>query len=390
MYNTQDDNKNKQQATNTQPVAQGTQTNATQQGSTQTNAQTPATQSNAQGSTQTIVQGMTPQQQAEYDKSINELNAYANANLDTSQDVDYKSEREQLRDGSYRQRKSATQGMLEMLNKRQGELQDGGIKSVQEVQDMSTADRQAYLASLTDKQREAYNKDVRKQRANIILNALGDGINAISNIYNASKGRTPRWDPNNTLTGAWLKRYDEQAKAREAKKEQYYNYEAQKQKLINEDAAWERQLKKDEDALNIKEREQNRKNALARIQLMRNMAAASKDEALTEYYDEMKANLAAGMSLKQAESQARINYYNARAKHVGSSGSGSSGGRGGKGSNSGKDYTETTEKTYDTEVLPDGSAKVVNTSTTKRRTYNGKNGSNNSGYASKLHLRRKK
>lgn len=371
MY-TQEDNKNKQQTTNTQPVAQGTQTNATQQGSTQTNAQTPV----AQGTQQTI----DPNTQKWIDE-INAYNTYAKSNTDTTDNVDYKSQRAQLRDESYKQRKSATQSMLDLLTKRQGELRD--------TIDPSTL-TQEKIDALPPEQYEMYRKQLRRQRAGAIISALGDGISAISNIVATRKGAKSTYDPNQSVSKAWADRYETQRKQREANKEQYYNYEAQKQKLINEDATWERQLKKDEDALTVKQQEQDRKNLLARIQFARNMAAANKDEAMTAYYDELKHNLAAGMALKQAESQARVTYLKARAAHVGSSGSGSSGGRGGKGSNSGKDYTETTEKTYDTEVLPDGSAKVVNTSTTKRRTYNGKNGSNNSGYASKLHLRRKK
>lgn len=351
MYNTQQDDKNKQQTTNTQPVAQGAQTPAAQQGSTQTNAQTTQAQD---------------EQARQFDIARNELDTYARNNLDTSYDTDYKSQRAQLRDESYKQRKSATQSMLDLLTKRQGELRD--------TVDPTTL-TQEQINALSDEDYKRYREQLRKQRTSAILGALSDGITAIGNIYAASKGMRTSYDPNQSVSKAWADRYETQRKQREANKEQYYNYEAQKQKLINEDATWERQLKKDEDALNIKQQEQDRKNTLARIQLARNMAVARKDEAMVQYYDDVRANLAAGMTLKQAESQARVRYLNARAAHVGSSGSGGSGGRRGSG---GKDYTETTEVKWKEGTNPDGTPYRIKVGTVKKKVYVGKgNGKGN-------------
>lgn len=357
MYNTQEDDNNKQQTTNAQPVAQGTQTNATQQGSTQTNAQTPV----AQG-TQTI----DPNTQ-DWINQINAYDTYAKSNIDTTDNVDYKSQRAQLRNESYKQRKSATQSMLDLLTKRQGELRD--------TVDPSTL-TQEEIDALPPEEYKRYRKQLRRQRAGAIISALGDGISAISNIVATRKGAKSTYDPSQSVSKAWADRYETQRKQREANKEQYYNYEAQKQRLINDDATWERQLEKDEEALTVKQQEQDRKNLLARIQFARNMAAANKDEAMTAYYDELKSNLAAGMVLKQAESQARVNYLKARAAHVGSSGSGSSGGRKGSG---GKDYTETTTNEYKTITNTDGTTRTVKTGTTKKRVYNNGSGKGKKG-----------
>lgn len=344
MYNTQEDNKNKQQAANAQSVAQGTQTPAAQQGSTQTN-------------TQTNSQTIDPNTQ-EWINQINAYDTYAKSNTDTSDNVDYKSQRAQLRDESYKQRKSATQSMLDLLTKRQGEVSN----SVD-----PTTLTQEQVDALSDADYERYRKQLRRQRTSAVLSALTDGITAIGNIYAASQGAKTSYDPTQSVSKAWADRYEAQRKQREANKEQYYNYEAQKQKLINEDAAWERQLKKDEDALTVKQQEQDRKNLSARIQFARNIAAANKDEAMTAYYDEMRSNLAAGMTLKQAESQARVKYLNARAAHVGSSGSGSGGGS--KGGSGGKDYTETTENKYETYTKPDGTTGSRKVGVVKKRVY---------------------
>ena len=372
MYNTQEDDKNKQQTTNAQPVAQGTQAPATQQGSTQTNAQTSATQT------------IDPNTQ-EWINQINAYDTYAKSNVDTSDNVDYNAQRAQLRDESYKQRKSATKSMLDLLSKRQGELRD--------TVDPATL-TQDEINALSDEDYKRYRKQLRRQRAGAIMSALGDGIAAISNIVATRKGAKSTYDPNQSVSKAWADRYEAQKKQRDANKEQYYNYEAQKQKLINDDATWERQLKKDEDALTVKQQEQERKNLLARIQFARNMAAVNKDEAMTKYYDSLKQNLAAGMQLKQAESQARVAYLKARAAHVGSSGSGvssrrrgsGSGGSGGSGSNG---YTETVKNKYGVKQLKDGTEKVVKEEYTKTRTPNS-SGGNNGGFASGLNLRRGK
>lgn len=359
MYNTQEEDKNKQQTTNAQPVVQGTQTPATQQGSTQT---------------------IEPNMQ-EWINQINAYDTYAKSNVDTTNDVDYKSQRAQLRDKSYKQRKSATQSMLDLLSKRQGELRD--------TVDPSTL-TQDEINALSDEDYKKYRKQLRRQRAGAIISALGDGISAISNIVATRKGAKSTYDPNQSVSKAWADRYEAQKKLREENKEKYYNYEAQKQKLINEDATWEGQLKKDEDALTVKQQEQDRKNLLTRIQFARNMAASNKDEAMTAYYDELKQNVAAGMTLKQAESQARVRYLNARTAHVGSSRSGSSGGR--KGGSRGEGYTETTKKEYKPITLPNGDTRVVNVSSTKSRQYTGGNRSSGKkgGFASSLNLRRGK
>lgn len=343
------DDKNKQQTANAQPVAQGAQTPATQQGSTQTNAQTPATQT------------IDPNTQ-EWINQINAYDTYAKSNVDTADNVDYKSQRAQLRNESYKQRKSATQSMLDLLTKRQGELRD--------TIDPSTL-TQEEINALSDEDYKKYRKQLRRQRAGAIISALGDGISAISNIVATRKGAKSTYDPNQSVSKAWADRYEAQKKLRDENKEKYYNYEAQKQKLINEDATWERQLKKDEDALTVKQQEQDRKNLIARIQFARNMAAANKDEAMTAYYDELKQNLAAGMALKQAESQARVTYLKARVAHVGSSGSGRSGGSSGRrGSGSGgRDYTETTTKEGEEYDKGDGTKGYRVTKVTKERKY---------------------
>lgn len=330
------DDKNKQQTANTQPVAQSTQT--------------------IDHNTQ------------EWINQINAYDAEAKYNVDTTDDVDYKTQRAQLRDESYKQRKSATQSMIDLLSKRQGGLS-------RDI-DPSTL-TQDEINAMSDEDYKRYRKQLRRQRVGAIISALGDGISAISNIVATRKGAKSNYDLNQSISKAWADRYEAQRKQREANKEQYYNYEAQKQKLINEDAAWERQLKKDEDALTVKQQEQDRKNLLARIQFARNMAASRKDEAMTAYYDEMKQNLAAGMTLKQAESQARVRYLNARAAHVGSSGSGSSGGR--KGGSGGKDYTEITENKYTTVTNLDGTTEQLKTGVVKKRIYNNGGGKGKKG-----------
>ena len=349
MYNNTQDDKDKQQGTQgnaqttQQPVAQGTQSNT--------------------------LPG-TAEQRAEWDKAVKDVDTLSNSQLDKSQDVDYSAERAQLRDSAYRQRKSATQSMLEMLNKRQAETRNDI--------DPSTL-TQEQVDALSPEDYKRYRKQLRKQRVNASLYALADGISAIGNIVSTRLGGKSTYDSSQSLSKAWADRYEAQRKEREAKKDAYYNYEAQKQKLINEDADWEYKLKKDEDALSLKQREQDRKNAMARVQLARNMAAASKDEALTQYYDDMRANLAAGMTIKQAESNARIAYYRARTAHVGATGE-----KGGK-SGGGKDYTETTENEYKQIKNPDGSVRNVRVKSTKKRVYNNGGGNGKSLQGRKFH-----
>ena len=208
-------------------------------------------------------------------------------------------------------------------------------------------------------------KRVKRERANAIIAALGDGISAISNMVTSSKGAPSMYEAQNGMLPKWRERYDKAQAARKEREDNYLNYTAKMQELANQNSEWKRKIAIDEANQDRLDAELARKQALAAAQAGRIAAQNAKDEVMTAYYKTKEEYISLGYELDKAESAARVAKNKALAEKAKKSGNGTSGKKGGGSKKSGgQDYTETTTKDY---VDQDGVKR--RSTTTKVRTY---------------------
>lgn len=208
-------------------------------------------------------------------------------------------------------------------------------------------------------------KRVKRERANAIIAALGDGISAISNMVTSSKGAPSMYEAQNGMLPKWRERYDKAKAARKEREDNYLNYTAKMQELANQNSEWKRKIAIDEANQDRLDAELARKQALAAAQAGRIAAQNAKDEVMTAYYKTKEEYISLGYELDKAESAARVAKNKALAEKANRSGNGTSGKKGGGSkSSAGKDYTETTTKDY-----TDTYGNPRHTTTTKTRTY---------------------
>lgn len=208
-------------------------------------------------------------------------------------------------------------------------------------------------------------KRVKRERANAIIAALGDGISAISNMVTSSKGAPSMYEAQNGMLPKWRERYDKAKAARKEREDNYLNYTAKMQELANQNSEWKRKIAIDEANQDRLDAELARKQALAAAQAGRIDAMNRKDDAAFAYYNTKAECLTRMLPYKVAESEAIAARNRALEKKANRSGNGTSGKKGGGSNKSGgQDYTETTTKDY---VDQNG---VKRRSTTKKtRTY---------------------
>lgn len=179
------------------------------------------------------------------------------------------------------------------------------------------------------------------EKRNKVINAIGDGISALSNIYFTTKGA-----PSQTLTPTLSSRQHDRwaALQEQAENERKAYFEGlQRAQALDLDATdkyrnWRRLLNKDR-------AEQDRKDAIADAQRGRYNAAAAKDAGMAAYYDAKVKALEEGLpydiAVKKAQ-KAKLDAEADKARRQGTSGwvsgkkGGSSGGRKSGGSGSGK------------------------------------------------------
>lgn len=237
-------------------------------------------------------------------------------------------------------------------------------------------------------------KRVKRERANAIIAALGDGISAISNMVTSSKGAPSMYEAQNGMLPKWRERYDKAKAARKEREDNYLNYTAKMQELANQNSEWKRKIAIDEANQDRLDAELARKQALAAAQAGRIDAMNRKDDAAFAYYNTKAECLTRMLPYKVAESEAIAARNRALEKKANRSGNGTSGKKGGGSkSSAGKDYTETTTRDY-----VDQCGTPRHTTTTKVRTYAGNKsksgsksgkkskGKNNGGWAAGLKL----
>lgn len=208
-------------------------------------------------------------------------------------------------------------------------------------------------------------KRVKRERANAVIAALGDGISAISNMVTSSKGAPSMYEAQNGMLPKWRERYDKAKAARKEREDNYLNYTAKMQELANQNSEWKRKIAIDEANQDRLDAELARKQALAAAQAGRIAAQNAKDEVMTAYYKTKEEYISLGYELDKAESAARVAKDKAIAEKAKKSGNGKSGKKGGGSkSSAGKDYTETTTRDY-----TDTYGNPRHTTTTKTRTY---------------------
>lgn len=229
----------------------------------------------------------------------------------------------------------------------------------------------------TDEERK---KREKRERANAIIAALGDGISAISNMVTSSKGAPSMYEAQNGMLPKWRERYDKAKAARKEREDNYLNYTAKMQELANQNSEWRRKIAIDESNQDRLDAELARKQALAAAQAGRIAAQNAKDDVMAAYYKTKEEYISLGYDLDKAESAARVAKDKALAEKAKRSGTGTSGKKGGgsKGSSAGKDYTETTTKDY-----VDSYGNPRRSTTTKVRAYAGNKNKSKSGNKSK-------
>lgn len=228
----------------------------------------------------------------------------------------------------------------------------------------------------TDEERK---KREKRERANAIIAALGDGISAISNMVTSSKGAPSMYEAQNGMLPKWRERYDKAKAARKEREDNYLNYTAKMQELANQNSEWRRKIAIDESNQDRLDAELARKQALAAAQAGRIAAQNAKDDVMAAYYKTKEEYISLGYDLDKAESAARVAKDKALAEKAKRSGTGTPGKKGGgsKGSSAGKDYTETTKDYVDSYGNPRRST------TTKVRAYAGNKNKSKSGNKSK-------
>lgn len=95
-------------------------------------------------------------------------------------------------------------------------------------------------------------EEEKKQKRKMIINAIGDGISAISNMYFASKGAPSMYSPANSLSARSKERFDRLNKEREDNKQNFYNGWVKAQQIdrsiFENDREHNRKVKNDEDS----------------------------------------------------------------------------------------------------------------------------------------------
>lgn len=234
-------------------------------------------------------------------------------------------------------------------------------RGMAEMLELLKKGRENYAPETEDERK----KRVKRERANAIIAALGDGISAISNMVTSSKGAPSMYEAQNGMLPKWRERYDKAKAARKEREDNYLNYTAKMQELANQNSEWRRKIAIDEANQDRLDAELARKQALAAAQAGRIAAQNAKDEVMTAYYKTKEEYISLGYELDKAESAARVAKNKALAEKAKKSGNGTSGKKGGGSkSSAGKDYTETTTRDY-----TDTYGNPRHTTTTKTRTY---------------------
>lgn len=245
-----------------------------------------------------------------------------------------------------------------LTDEKSEEMRERGMA---EMLDLLKKGRENYAPETEDERK----KRVKRERANAIIAALGDGISAISNMVTSSKGAPSMYEAQNGMLPKWRERYDKAQAARKEREDNYLNYTAKMQELANQNSEWKRKIAIDEANQDRLDAELARKQALAAAQAGRIAAQNAKDEVMTAYYKTKEEYISLGYELDKAESAARVAKDKAIAEKAKKSGNGKSGKKGGGSkSSAGKDYTETTTRDY-----VDQWGTPRHTTTKKTRTY---------------------
>lgn len=126
-----------------------------------------------------------------------------------------------------------------------------------QTQHMTMTDIYQKLNPYTPPSQEQLEKERRRDKASRVINAIGDGIGALSNLYFTTKGApSVQISPSNTLSGVYKKRYDEMTAKRKEERDKwvagYLNAAGQDKAQGNTDRAHafqrERAKKQDDNA----------------------------------------------------------------------------------------------------------------------------------------------
>lgn len=160
----------------------------------------------------------------------------------------------------------------------------------------------------------------RRQRNRQIINAVGDGISALANLYYTNKSGVNAYDPSTSLTKAAKERYDKLL-AQQREDENIYKELAYRSGVADLEMAYKRQRDAKADELADREAEYKRKRdevedgykkSKEDREIAESNARVEKEEALKKYYE------------------AYADYYNNGGKKPSTSGRGSTGSTGSK------------------------------------------------------------
>jgi len=147
---------------------------------------------------------------------------------------------------------------------------------------------------------EEKKKEAKRRRREAIINAVGDGVSALANLYFTTRYAPNAYDPKNSLSAKAKERWDKLDNDRKENEENYLNAYLKAVKADRDDERADRQEDRDISSLNLK-------LELARNQEARDAAKEERDKELFDIYKQ-RANAA----LTADEADAKIKAAKAR------------------------------------------------------------------------------
>lgn len=136
-----------------------------------------------------------------------------------------------------------------------------------------------YLAKMQPTAAELEAEQKREKRK-AIFNAIGDGVSALANLYFTTKGAPNSYNPEQNMTAAQRKRYEQLLADRKADEEKYYNAKLKLEQL-RENANWRKQQRLDQ----INQYNQTNER-------LREQAQATEDRLFEQFQQKLAAEVA--------------------------------------------------------------------------------------------------
>lgn len=183
---------------------------------------------------------------------------------------------------------------------------------------------------------EEIEKQRKRQRANAIISALGDGISAFANLYYTTKGAPNQKQSTPNLSDRVAARAEQIKAEQKEARNNYLNLLLKQYGIMKEGDEYKLKIEREERTREKEAADKERKDKIAEAQRGRYEALSRKDEAQAAFWEAKEDSLRAGDPYDIALKKAKIGKENAladKAKRQGTSswvGSSGSGGKAGE------------------------------------------------------------